>query len=74
MIPTDLKDRTRCVQKSFYYGELPIRDGQVCDVPVMITAWEPSSEELEQLNNGHAVQIQIVGTLCHPLMAVSVET
>lgn len=68
---------TRVVGKSQGYLGLPIRDELISTVvdgpqtPVMVTAWEPTPEELQRLNEGALVHLQVVGT-AHPPVLIQV--
>lgn len=52
------------------YG-LPVRDVLVEGSPVMISAWEPSPQELEMLLRGETIKLWIYGTV-HPVVSLSV--
>lgn len=52
------------------YG-LPVRDVLVDGSPVMISAWEPSPQELQALLAGETIKLWIFGT-SHPVVSVSV--
>ena len=56
------------------YGEcnaLPIRDVMTQNGPFMVSAWEPTAEELEALKNGATLKLWIAGRI-HPVVTVSV--
>lgn len=51
---------------------LPILDAQMPDGTLwMISAWEPSPEELEALRRGESIKLWINGT-SHPVVAMSI--
>ena len=51
------------------YENLPIVDVVLPDgVPVMLSCWKPSPEELQTLNEGGYVTLGIVGTQHPPVM------
>lgn len=67
MIISLIENFTRiCGQAQGYLG-LPIRDEVIDGTPVMISAWEPTPEELAALNAGAKVQIHIAGTVPAPM-------
>ena len=65
---------TRVLGKSQGYLGLPLRDevrNTTVDgerTPVMVTAWEPTPDELERLNKGASVHLVVVGTQHPPVM------
>lgn len=50
---------------------LPIRDVITPSGPFMISAWEPTPEELKALQAGASVNLWI-GGISHPVVAISV--
>jgi hypothetical protein len=74
MIIARIKDATRVLGKAQGYLGLPIRDelrNTTVDgeqTPVMVTAWEPTPDELERLKKGAFVQLCILGTGHPPVM------
>ena len=68
---------TRVLGKSQGYNGLPIRDEMIAErvngpeTPCMLTAWEPTPDELERLNRGAAVHVRILGSV-HPPILVEV--
>lgn len=74
MLIARIPNATRCIGKSQGYFGLPVRDEvrntTVDDekTPVMVTAWEPTPDELERLNKGASVHLVIVGTQHPPVM------
>jgi hypothetical protein len=66
MIPKRVEGATRVLGKSQGFLGLPIRDAVMEGVdPVMISAWEPTNDELIALARGASVYLMIVGSL-HP--------
>ena len=69
-----IEGATRILGKSQGYAGLPLRDEMTnCSVggentPAMITAWLPTSKELEALNAGAAVHVRLIGTGHPPIM------
>ena len=71
MLIARIPNATRVIGKSQGYLGLPLRDevrnttvhGE--QTPCMVTAWEPTPDELERLNAGASVHLVIVGTQ-HP--------
>ena len=74
MIIGRIKGATRTLGKSQGYIGLPLRDELInCSVggegtPSMVTAWEPTPDELERLNAGAPVYLRIIGTMHPPVM------
>lgn len=52
------------------YG-LPVRDVVADGVPYMVSAWEPSPQELKALLAGETLKLWISGTV-HPVVALTV--
>lgn len=52
-------------------GDLAIQDVQIDGAPFMVSAWEPTPQELESLKKGACVYLYIGGTR-HPVVALSV--
>lgn len=50
---------------------LPIKDVTCDGVPFMVSAWEPTPEELAALNRGETVKLWIQGTV-HPVVSLTV--
>jgi hypothetical protein len=77
MITKRIAGATRVIGKSQGYMGLPLRDEVVtCSVagdgvPCMVTAWEPTPDELVRLNAGASVHVRLVGT-AHPPIIVDV--
>ncbi|GAB4071683.1 hypothetical protein GCM10028812_46270 [Ancylobacter sonchi] len=77
MIIKHIEGATRVLGKSQGYLGLPIRDEMiVCTVngpetPSMVTAWEPTPDELARLNAGAPVLLRVLGD-GHPPVMISV--
>lgn len=76
-----IEGATRTLGKSQGYLALPVRDekmkvvfpdGREEVLPAMASAWEPTPEELAQLNAGGSVRLTVVGT-AHPPVRVEVQ-
>ncbi len=50
---------------------LPIQDVEIGGQPTMVSAWEPTPEELRLLNEGAKVRLYVRGTV-HPPVSVEV--
>lgn len=74
MIIARIPGATRTLGKSQGYLGLPVRDEMIDEVvngpktPCMVTAWEPTPEELAALNAGAPVHVCIIGTTHPPIM------
>lgn len=72
-----IEGATRIIGKSQGYLGLPIRDEAIhCTVggegtPCMVTAWQPTPDELARLNAGASVHLRLLGT-AHPPVIVEV--
>ncbi len=71
-----VENATRVVGKTQGYLGLPIRDEvQNCSVggrvPLMVTAWYPTMEELQALIDGAPIHLNLQGTQ-HPPVNISV--
>ena len=77
MLSGHIEGKTRTIGERQGYHGLDVRDELVyCTVngpntPVMVTAWEPTPQELKALNDGASVRVCIMGTV-HPPINVSV--
>jgi len=72
MIALRVEGTTRVLGKQQGYLGLPIKDEVLEDgVEVMTSSWEPTPIELEHLNNGAPIRVQLVGVL-HPPIKVEV--
>lgn len=69
-----IENATRIIGQTQGYLGLPIRDEKInCSVngpetPSMVTAWQPTPDELARLNAGASVHLHILGTVHPPLM------
>jgi hypothetical protein len=77
MIIAMIQGVTRIIGKTQGYLGLPLRD-ELIDCPVngpntpsMVTAWEPTPDELARLNAGAPVHLRILGA-AHPPVMLSV--
>ena len=74
MIIARIEGATRTLGKSQGYLGLPLRDelrNTTVDgpqTPVMVTAWEPTPDELERINRGAKIQLVVVGTQHPPVI------
>lgn len=79
MLPKQIEGATRTIGESQGYIGLPLRDERIaCAVngeatPCMLTAWQPSPEEIEAQRAGAPVMLRVFGTQ-HPPVMVYVET
>lgn len=49
-------------------GGLPIRDEVNGSLPCMVSAWQPTPEELARLNEGASIYLHVVGVVHPPVM------
>lgn len=69
-----IEGTTRTLGKSQGYIGLPLRDEMTdCTVggegtPSMVTAWEPTPDELARLNAGAPVLLRVIGVAHPPVM------
>ncbi len=63
MKPPDMTD-TQCLPIGAFVGE--VNSGPCEGVPMIVTAWKPSVEELQLLNEGEAVFIGFLGGTLPP--------
>ena len=74
MLIARIPNATRTIGKSQGYLGLPLRDevrNTTVDGPetrCMVTAWEPTPDELERLNAGASVHLIVLGTVHPPVM------
>lgn len=73
MLVARILNATRFLGKTQGYLGLPVRDElRNCAVNgpinVMVTAWEPTPDELERLNKGAVVHLVVVGNAHPPVM------
>ena len=77
MLIARIPNATRVLGKSQGYLGLPLRDevrNTTVDGPAtacMVTAWEPTPDELQRLNKGASVHLIVLGTQ-HPPVLVEV--
>ena len=77
MIIARIPGATRVLGKSQGYLGLPIRDEirnttvDGPETPCMVTAWEPTPEELVRLNQGACIYLTVVG-VAHPPVLLEV--
>jgi hypothetical protein len=69
-----IEGATRVLGKSQGYLGLPLRDEKICcpvngpNVSAMVTAWEPTPDEIKRLNAGAKIYLRILGTTHPPVM------
>lgn len=74
MIIGRIPGATRVLGKSQGYLGLPIRDEIIDEgvngpgTPAMVTAWEPTPDELDRLAKGAPVHVRILGHVHPPIM------
>jgi len=74
MIIAMIQGATRIIGRSQGFLGLPLRDELIdCAVngpntPSMVTAWEPTPEELAKLNAGAPVHLRVLGSSHPPVM------
>lgn len=80
MLIKRIEGATRVVGKAQGYLGLPIKDevAEIADItiectvngktPAMVTAWEPTPEELAALMRGASVHVRILGNVPPPMM------
>lgn len=80
MLIARIPNATRVLGKAQGYLGLPLRD-EVRNTTVdgeqtlcMVTAWEPTPDELSRLNRGASVHLVIVGTQHPPVMLEAGES
>lgn len=72
-----IENATRIIGKGQGYLGLPLRDEVItCAVngegtPAMVTAWQPTPDELQRLNAGASVHLRVLG-VAHPPVMVEV--
>ena len=72
-----IEGATRVIGRSQGFLGLPLRDEAIHDsvfgpdTPSMVTAWEPTPEELEKLKVGAPIYLRLLGT-AHPPVMLSV--
>lgn len=68
MIIARIEGATRVLGQSQGFLGLPIRDEVVGDAPCMVSAWEPTPEEIKRLNAGEKVYLSVMGSSHPPVM------
>jgi hypothetical protein len=74
MLISHIEGATRVLGKSQGYLGLPVRDERIhCTVggegtPAMVTAWEPTPDEIARINAGARVYLRVLGTAHPPVM------
>ena len=76
MMIMHIKGATRVLGLSQGYQGLPVKDEFIQaegegKIPVMLTAWQPTPEELEALNKGASIHLRILGE-GHPPVSMDV--
>lgn len=76
MIIAMVEGATRVIGKSQGYLGLPLRDETVdCSVngpiPTMVSAWEPTPDEIERIKAGAKIYLRVMGT-AHPPVLIEV--
>jgi len=71
MINIAIEGTTRRIGKAQGYLGLAIRDDIIPDYgPVMISAWELTPDEIEQINKGASIHLYVLGTQHAPVRLV----
>lgn len=74
MLIARIENATRVLGKSQGFLGLPVRDEIIAErvlgdeVPSMVTAWEPTPDELVRLNAGAKIMLRLIGTQHPPVM------
>ena len=74
MLIAAIEGVTRVIGKSQGYLGLPLRDEVIhCTVtgegtPAMVSAWQPTPDELARLNAGASVHLRVIGIQHPPVM------
>lgn len=71
MMINAIEGATRRLGKSQGFLGLPIRDELTNQGPAMVSSWQPTPAELEQIASGAPIHIMILGS-AHPPIIVSV--
>lgn len=75
MLIKRIEGATRTLGQAQGYLGLPVRDECVVydgeRVPQMVTAWEPTPDELVRLNAGAAIELTVLGSM-HPPVYIGV--
>ena len=70
----DIEGKTRTIGEGQGYLGLSLRDELIhcsvggADTPAMVSAWKPTQDELDALNQGAAIQVRLVGGSHPPIM------
>jgi len=73
MIISVIRGTTRVLGKSQGYLGLPVRDELREGVAFMVSAWEPTADEIAAIQAGAKIEVSIMGTV-HPPIMLSVGT
>ncbi len=74
MLIKHITGATRTIGKRQGSRALPLRDEPInCTVngpntPSMVTAWEPTPEEIKHISNGGTIYLRLLGTAHPPVM------
>lgn len=74
MLIATIEGATRVIGRAQGYLGLPLRDELInCSVngegaPAMVSAWQPTPDELARLNAGASVHLRVLGTQHPPVM------
>ncbi len=72
MLIKHIEGATRVLGKSQGYLGLPIKDEAMPDgTPYMVSAWEPTPDELARIADGATIYLQVWGT-AHPPVRIAV--
>jgi hypothetical protein len=66
--PSNMTDE-QCAALPTWKGNVPFGDGSV--TPVIISKWQPSKEDIENINNGEGVYLYIYGEGMPPVALVT---
>lgn len=78
-IPPGDRDRIRVIGRSQGYIGLPVCFTATIDgpsgalTPMLVTAWQPTPDELARLNAGASVLVKLINIGQHPPIAVEVS-
>lgn len=68
MIISVIKGSTRVLGKSQGYLGLPVRDEVRDGVAYMVSAWEPTPDEIAAIQAGAKIEVSIMGTVHPPIL------
>lgn len=76
MLIAMIEGMTRIIGKSQGYRGLPLRDEVIIDpvngsTPSMVSAWQPTPDELARLTAGASIHLRVLGTQ-HPPVLIEV--